>query len=963
MRTRNLRKVNFVPAVAMVVAPTILGLMLGGTAPQTRAAAPFGGAIVQVNQVTQNSQAETTIAINPTNPRNLVAGSITYETGDGQCAAYSSTDRGKTWMHQVLPNAPNFNDGGDPSVAFDANGTAYYLCMDDHGTTGGTPNGRTQYMWRSTDGGQNWVGPVLAIGSPATFDDKGHLAVDARPGSPYLGNVYAVATRDPCGSGELRFARSTDSGLSFQPDQKINDAAAIAFSGNIAIGADGAVYVSWGEVTPCPPPPQVGSITAIMIDKSTNGGQSFGALAGGTDHAVRIGDIVEIVRPVGDNRAGASMASLGAHPTDPNIVYAVWAEDPAGIDDSDVMFSRSLDGGNTWSSPIRVNDDGNPAGEFFSQFWPTMAVDPSDGEIDIVWYSDQNDPNRNDNTALVDVYFTSSTDDGLSFSPSVRLTPSSSTYTYFFGDYIDIDSRGRVAHPIWTDTTFFTDNDQNVATTQVGGADLRISKDDSPDPVAAGGQLVYTINVTNDGPADAFDVIVVDTLPNGVTFTGSTDNCTQGPSGTLTCSLGVLQSGATTSFDVRVRVDEDLVFNAGGSVTITNTATVNSDQDDPDFSNNIASEDTLVKAEVDVAIVDLAAVAPPAEVLIGQAVDLTLRKVITNHGPSSPVDVAVSRTAAAPPGSSVTPSVSSETAPAVAKDELRTIDETFTTTCGTPGMQTFSFGNAIQPANPADVDPDLTNNTASIAVTVECVVPVTINIKPGSFPNSINPKNNGVIPIAILTTSKGEYGTPFDFDASSIDPYSVRFGPFDAVWAGTGGAFIAHKHGHLEDSKELDETTMDGDLDLVLHFRTKETGIEAGDVEACAKGAFAGVGGAVYHFFGCDLVRIVPPPYDPSQVVANFFAHDTTGSPPLTVQFINNSAAPAGTTWHWDFGDGSTSTAANPVHTYNAVGTYTVILIATGPSNTDTLVRTNLITIAIKSENNRVFIPLILKEP
>jgi hypothetical protein len=57
-----------------------------------------------------------------------------------------------------------------------------------------------------------------------------------------------------------------------------------------------------------------------------------------------------------------------------NILYAVWAENPSGDDDSDIMFARSTDGGNTWSSPIRVNDDVNAVGDFNSQFFPWMAA-------------------------------------------------------------------------------------------------------------------------------------------------------------------------------------------------------------------------------------------------------------------------------------------------------------------------------------------------------------------------------------------------------------------------------------------------------------------------------------------------------------------------------------------------------------------------------------------------------------
>jgi len=97
-------------------------------------------------------------------------------------------------------------------------------------------------------------------------------------------------------------------------------------------------------------------------------------------------------------------------------------------------------------------------------------------------------------------------------------------------------------------------------------------------------------------------------------------------------------------------------------------------------------------------------------------------------------------------------------------------------------------------------------------------LPVTIDIKPGSFPNSINPGNNDVIPVAILTTSA--------FDATTVDPMSVRFGPNRAV--------EAHGRGHIEDADG------DGDLDLVLHFRTQATGIVCGATSASLTGATFG---------------------------------------------------------------------------------------------------------------------------
>jgi hypothetical protein len=91
---------------------------------------------------------------------------------------------------------------------------------------------------------------------------------------------------------------------------------------------------------------------------------------------------------------------------------------------------------------------------------------------------------------------------------------------------------------------------------------------------------------------------------------------------------------------------------------------------------------------------------------------------------------------------------------------------------------------------------------------------VSIDIKPGSSPNSINPKSNGVIPVAILTTDT--------FDATSVDPLSVRFGP--------NGAEETHQKGHIEDVNH------DGEPDLVLHFKTQDTGIQCGQTSASLTG-------------------------------------------------------------------------------------------------------------------------------
>lgn len=258
----------------------------------------------------------------------------------------------------------------------------------------------------------------------------------------------------------------------------------------------------------------------------------------------------------------------------------------------------------------------------------------------------------------------------------------------------------------------------------------------------------------------------------------------------------------------------------------------------------------------DLAVEAVAVTAAPPIGLVGKDATITVGTVVTNNGPDGPADAALTTTATAGSGVTVTPDTRTATLPGVAVGADVTGSDQWTVRCDTPGQHTVTFTATVATTHPADVDLVAANNTRSTTHTIDCAVPVTVNIKPGGDPNSINLGAGGNnAPLAVLTTTAGEYGNPLAFDARTVVATTARFGN-RAVVLGGGGAAETHNRRHDERSYELDERTRDADLDAVLHFRTGDGGFTAGDTEGCLIGEFTEPAGT-FTFFGCGPVRIV----------------------------------------------------------------------------------------------------------
>jgi hypothetical protein len=244
----------------------------------------------------------------------------------------------------------------------------------------------------------------------------------------------------------------------------------------------------------------------------------------------------------------------------------------------------------------------------------------------------------------------------------------------------------------------------------------------------------------------------------------------------------------------------------------------------------------------------------PLFAVLGKPVTVTVASTVANGGPDGPTDARVERTVVAGPGVTVTPTAADTTDVKLAVGTPQRLEKTYTVTCTEPGARTLDFTTAVAPKRASVIDPDGGNNRRTTRLTVDCAIPVTINIQPGSTENPVN-LGGSTLPVAVLTTTAGEYGNPLAFNATTIDGTSVRFGSPTVLLLGLGTPEI-HLQIHPENALELDEKTRDGDLDALLHFRPREDSLSTADTSGCVFGRFTGPNGPL-SFYGCDKVTVI----------------------------------------------------------------------------------------------------------
>jgi len=396
------------------------------------------GTNVRTSGAQSNARSESDIRINYWNPSKIIIASNNI-SGSGTQGEYYSSDGGVTWGQTNLPLASGDSFHSDPTVDWSSDGTAWSTTMGINGSV------LKVQSYRSANGGATWSFDGTISGSQ-TNTDKQMEWIDHSASSPFANNNYVIWH-----NGNPAFMNHRTSSGWGTPIQ-VSDASATG----TCIGADVKTN-SAGDVFGFFP--DTGS-RGIFVVKSTNGGTSYATPV----KVVTTFDSYDIGVPSFSSRRILLYVSGGAYKNGTtNNVYALWtdlsgdtgcttaANEPGTSTTSTcktrIWFSRSTDGGATWSARVKLNNQSS----LNDQFNPFLAVDETNGTLGAMYYDTVNDPNRK----KVDVFYQMSTDGGATWAAAVKVTTAMTDETTAgadsgnqFGDYNSLSGLRQCVLPL-----------------------------------------------------------------------------------------------------------------------------------------------------------------------------------------------------------------------------------------------------------------------------------------------------------------------------------------------------------------------------------------------------------------------------------------------------------------------------------------------------------------------------------
>jgi hypothetical protein len=412
------------------------------------------------------NEAEDAIAINPTDPSNIVAMSTLPDVISG-LAEGVSFDGGSTWSRQVIGSGgalgqiccdqqlawDNFGNlwmtylidtSGDVLVALSTNGGLTFTKVADIVPT--TPTGS------KAPSGATPKRLHLPSNNPTILGDQPSISAGA-------GSVWVSYTSFPSTVVQAFGARVTGLGKfgSFSKPESVPTSNGRGDYGDTAVGPNGQVMVTYQDQTNG----QGGAHIYTAVDPN-------GLKAGGFNDPVLLAhtavggfDFIP-AQPDRSVDAEANLAfdrSGGPHN---GRVYAVWTQEtPNESNNMDIMFQFSDNNGATWSPAVKLNTDHTVN----SQFNPAIAVDQTDGNVAVSWYDCRNDlgmggPGDTDGIPNDDaqIWATFSTDGGTSFAPNFRVSAGTSNAPdagslLDYGDYTHAAFDAHMFYPAWSDNS------------------------------------------------------------------------------------------------------------------------------------------------------------------------------------------------------------------------------------------------------------------------------------------------------------------------------------------------------------------------------------------------------------------------------------------------------------------------------------------------------------------------------
>jgi len=320
------------------------------------------------NNIVGDAANEPSICVDPTNRNKMSIGWRQFDSVSSnfrQAGFAHTTNGGRAWISAGVLQGNVF--GSDPVLNSDTVGRFFYLRLlqtffDD--------------LWRSLNGGQSWAYITRAYGG-----DKEWFTIDNTNSTGHGFQYQSWSSADGNNYGGRQFTRSTNGGLTWMNPIDIPNSPSF---GTLDVDFNGTLFIGGVEL-------EGGQVWCV---RSTNAKNGAVVPTFDQSTAVNVGGRIVAGQPINpQGLAGQVFLAVDRSGTSTNNnVYMLASVQPAGFaTGTDVMFVRSTNGGQTFSAPRRINDD--PVNHAKWHWFGTLSVAPN-GRIDAVWLDTRNAANN-----------------------------------------------------------------------------------------------------------------------------------------------------------------------------------------------------------------------------------------------------------------------------------------------------------------------------------------------------------------------------------------------------------------------------------------------------------------------------------------------------------------------------------------------------------------------------------------